>query len=670
MPRSTKKALLSPSKITAWLDCEHYLTLKNNPERRRNRQQSRGTSDNAKTETTQEQEIGILEAPTDFADMLRKKGDLHERKCLENYKEKFGSSVFEVPEQNREEGESFETWVERVGNPMNGEYEIIFQMPFIYEGVRGIADFLEKTENNGKVVYEPVDSKLARAGAKQGHLLQLLFYTEAVEDLTGERPEKIHVELGSGERESFLVSDYWWYWQRLRKKLIQAVETDSSTDTKPEKCSHCGICEFYWEECRPEWRANDSLVFLSGLRKTHQEALNEVGIETLTGLAAIPESHLSEISKENFDEESEQAFQTAINIWAKKSGNNLDGIHSEWKANQNRLPEIEINQLIKLWRQARLQVITTQTKEIPTHFFSEQEMLEKMTEREKSKRGESLLHLPEMNEHDIYLDFEGHPFWQIEEGIIFLFGYIEKKDGEWEYVQLWSHDKTTEKEKATKLVEFLHNRYKTHPEMHIYHYNHTERALLSDLMNDGDPTSSIVSILGHNFEDSPPEKQQLDELVNAGAFVDLLAVVRNSLQAGTESYSLKEMELLAGFIRNRKDLPEINQQDEDVNEDGSIDKGAGAVFEFELYANADLYGIKKDEDRLKRIADYNKDDVEATRQLHEWLINKRKENKELPDRTSPIPEDQEEETKSEYIQRVEALKEKIINKIEEERSGI
>ena len=670
MPSSAKKTLLSPSKITAWLDCEHYLTLKNNPERRRNRKQSRGTSDSEKSETLQEEEIGILEAPTDFADMLRKKGDLHERKCLENYKEKFGSSVFEVPEQNREEGESFEAWVERVGNPMNGEYEIIFQMPFIYEGVRGIADFLEKTENNGKVVYEPVDSKLARAGAKQGHLLQLLFYTEAVEDLTGERPEKIHVELGSGERESFLVSDYWWYWQRLRKKLIQAVETDSSTDTKPEKCSHCGICEFYWEECRPEWRANDSLVFLSGLRKTHQEALNEVGIETLTGLAAIPESHLSEISKENFDEESEQAFQTAINIWAKKSGNNLDSIHSEWKANQNRLPEIEINQLIKLWRQARLQVITTQTKEIPTHFFSEQEMLEKMTEREKSKRGESLLHLPEMNEHDIYLDFEGHPFWQIEEGIIFLFGYIEKKDGEWEYVQLWSHDKTTEKEKATKLVEFLHDRYKTHPEMHIYHYNHTERALLSDLMNDGDPTSSIVSILGHNFEDSPPEKQQLDELVNAGAFVDLLAVVRNSLQAGTESYSLKEMELLAGFIRNRKDLPEINQQDEDVNEDGSIDKGAGAVFEFELYANADLYGIKKDEDRLKRIADYNKDDVEATRQLHEWLINKRKENKELPDRTSPIPEDQEEETKSEYIQRVEALKEKIINKIEEERSGI
>ena len=84
MPSSAKKTLLSPSKITAWIDCEHYLTLKNNPERRRNRQQSKETSERAKPETSQEEETESLEAPTDFADMLRKKGDLHERKCLES----------------------------------------------------------------------------------------------------------------------------------------------------------------------------------------------------------------------------------------------------------------------------------------------------------------------------------------------------------------------------------------------------------------------------------------------------------------------------------------------------------------------------------------------------------------------------------------------------------
>ena len=672
MIRSDKTPLLSPSKITAWLDCEHYLTLKNNPEKRREKGKKHKILGDKKIEYLNESNIEIFEAPVDFSDMLRKKGELHEKKCLEDYKEKFGNSVFEVPPQDREQNESFETWVERIGNPMNGDYEVIFQMPFIFNGVRGIADFLEKTAKNGKFIYEPVDSKLARAGAKQGHLLQLLFYAEAVEDLTGERPENIHVELGSGLRESFRVSDYWWYWQRLRKQLKRAVETNSNSDTKPEKCSHCGICEFYWEECRPEWRSNDSLVFLSGLRKSHQKALNEVGIETLTGLAAIPKENISEIFEEKLEDKSELAFEAAINIWSKKSNNNLGDVHSKWEINKRKLPEIEVNQLIKLWRQARLQVIAAQTKETPTHFFSEQEMVKNMIEREKSKRGECLLHLPEMNEYDIYLDFEGHPFWQIAEGIVFLFGFLKKKNDNWSYIELWSHDKKTEKEKAKKLVEFLHDRYKTHPEMHVYHYNHTERALLSDLIDDGDPTSSIVAILGHNFEDSPLEKQQLEELINAGVFVDLLAIVRNSLQAGTESYSLKEMELLAGFVRNRQGTEKTlnKNKDDSVSDDGSIDKGAGAVFEFELYANADLYGIEKDENRLKRIADYNKDDVEATRQLHEWLITKRREEKELPDGTLAVAEDQEGDVKSEYIQKIEILKEKIINKIQEERSGL
>ena len=37
-----------------------------------------------------------------------------------------------------------------------------------------------------------------------------------------------------------------------------------------------------------------------------------------------------------------------------------------------------------------------------------QSELEKAAERKEWKKGESILHLPEMNDHDIYLDFEGH----------------------------------------------------------------------------------------------------------------------------------------------------------------------------------------------------------------------------------------------------------------------
>jgi hypothetical protein len=51
-------------------------------------------------------------------------------------------------------------------------------------------------------MYEPVDTKLARS-AKPLHILQLCFYAEQLERIQGRLREEVHVELGSGERESF-----------------------------------------------------------------------------------------------------------------------------------------------------------------------------------------------------------------------------------------------------------------------------------------------------------------------------------------------------------------------------------------------------------------------------------------------------------------------------------
>ena len=51
-----------------------------------------------------------------------------------------------------------------------------------------------------------VDTKLARS-AKPAHVLQLLFYAEVVERLQGAPVERVHVENGRGERESFRVAE-------------------------------------------------------------------------------------------------------------------------------------------------------------------------------------------------------------------------------------------------------------------------------------------------------------------------------------------------------------------------------------------------------------------------------------------------------------------------------
>lgn len=660
---SKNQIMLSPSKITAWLDCNHYLTLKIKSEQT--------NKNKPKTPVVKATSSEVVIPPEDFADMLRKKGDLHEKRCLEDYKARYPGSVFEVPERNEAEYESFVNWVERIGNPMKGKNSVIFQMPFINNGIRGVADFLVRTEyEDGEVVYEPVDSKLSRTGAKQGHLLQLLFYAEAVEAKTGKRPRQVHVLLGSGKIESFKVQDFWWYWKRLETQIKKAMDPATITETSPKKCSHCGFCEFHYTHCLPQWEKEDSLIFLSGARKTYRESLADVGIETLTALAALSTTDIDALNYP-LAGEIETDFSKAKAVWSAKTGKDVSSVLENWRFKGALNPEIDNEQLLKLWRQARLQLIAEHAGQIHTHFFDQEDMEEKTMSRDGWKKEQCLLYLPEMTEHDLYLDFEGHPFWEIEQGLIFLFGYIEKIGGEWQYVAHWAHDKTEEKKQAGRIIDYFYEKYQQHPQMRIYHYNHTERALLADITKETDSMSSILSVLETTFQDSPPELQRLEVLIEDGVFVDLLAITRNSMQTGFRSFSLKEMEKLAGFRRGQdKNVPPASSEGQNSNNNDQIEKGAGAVFEYELFANAELYGIPKDEKRLDRIANYNRDDVVATRDLHEWLLGARKNEDKLPDETlSPSTDEETFEPSETQIER-ERLQELIIKKLKDQRHDL
>jgi uncharacterized protein len=530
--------LLTPSTITAWLDCGHYLTLQH------------------------EVEAGVREparlAVGEMARMLLDKGMAHEQQVLQRYRAE-GRSVVEIPGRRR--GEPFSRWVDRTASMLDEGHEVLYQVPFMHDGIRGIADFVERVSyDDGTRTYEPVDAKLARQAAKPGHVLQLCFYAEAIRARTGVPPRSLHIELGSGRRESVRHDDVAAYWRRLRGRLRGLVAAPPSQPSVPEPCPHCTFCEFE-PVCTQRWRQSDSLIFVAGLRSADRVRLEQRGVSRTAMLADLRAD--------------------------------VDGIDPE--------------RLGTLVRQASLQMLA---REAPPDDPPPFELLDRSTRRDDDSDGGphqagplvGFAALPRPDEGDVFLDFEGHPFWQADVGLFFLFGLIEQQHGTWQYRAFWAHDPQQEAQATTDLIGHLVTRLRLFPEMHVYHYNHTER-------------TSLVRLTQHYGV----AERRLERLVSDGVFVDLLPVVTGSLQAGVESYGLKHVERLAGFQRSH-----------------DIDRGAGAVVEYEHWMG------DGDATRLDRIARYNEDDVRATRALRDWLVQQRPDGTAWrPAVLEPAPDDPE-----------------------------
>ena len=176
--------------------------------------------------------------------------------------------------------------MERVGAVLAEGDDVIYQMPFVHNGIRGVADFLLKVElPDGTFTYEPLDAKLARKEAKPGHVLQLCFYADAIEAAGFERPKHVHIWLGSGRIESIRLHEVVAYWRRLQRQLKVAMEpAPDSPPTKPVKCDHCAFCEFA-SGCEQVWREADALQFVAGIRRAEIGKLEADAVVTMAALA-------------------------------------------------------------------------------------------------------------------------------------------------------------------------------------------------------------------------------------------------------------------------------------------------------------------------------------------------------------------------------------------------
>jgi uncharacterized protein len=273
--------------------------------------------------------------------------------------------------------------------------------------------------------------------------------------------------------------------------------------------------------------------------------------------------------------------------------------------------------IVRVREQARLQ-LEARTRGSPAH-----ELL-------PVAPGEGLCRLPEPSPGDLFLDLEGAPFAGAigEGGREYLFGVASPSaGGAPTYQAIWAETPEQERAAFEAVIDRIHAARAEHPGAHVYHYAPYEPAAFKRLMG--------------RFA---TRERELDALLRAGAFVDLYAVVRQSLRAGVERYSIKNLEPLYGFERS-VDLKHARRHLQAVE------------LALEFQALGDLAPEVRD-----AVAGYNRDDCVSALRLRDWLETLRADlvaqGAEIPrpEPASGAPSAQVDERQ----QRVEALRARLL----------
>ena len=183
--------------------------------------------------------------------------------------------------------------------------------------------------------------------------------------------------------------------------------------------------------------------------------------------------------------------------------------------------------LVRVREQARVQ-LEGREKSAPVH-----ELLPTEPER-------GLARLPEPSPGDLFFDVEGDAFVG-RDGLEYLLGWTALgDDGEPVYSALWALDAEGERAAFQSFVDFVMQRWATFPGLHVYHFTPYD-------------TGALKRLMGRYAT----REDEVDRLLRAGVFVDLHAVVRQSLRASVERYSIKDLEPFYDFEREVK-LPEAS----------------------------------------------------------------------------------------------------------------
>jgi len=458
--------------------------------------------------------------------ILSERGSIHEQSYLEH----LTNTGFDVV---RIDGIDVTTAaVTETRAAMQRGVPVVAQAALVHQGWNGRADILRRVEvpsGLGAWSYEPIDTKLARE-TKAGTVLQLCLYADLLAETQGVPPEYMYVVAPWSEfqPQQYRFADYAAYFRKVKRALGVAMAAPPAMDTYPDPITHCDICR--WRDtCDKRRHDDDHLSLVAGISKLQINELKAHGIATVQRLASMP-------------------------------------LPLDWKPDRG-----SADSYLRVREQARIVV------EARAAGIGKFELLPVET-------GFGLTRLPVPSKGDIFFDLEGDPFVG-EHGQEYLFGYVfEDEHGEIVYRGEWAFSRVGERDAFESFVDFVMERWKVFPDLHIYHYAPYEPAALKRLMG------RYAS-----------REDEIDRLLRAKLFVDLYQVVRHSVRASVESYSIKQLEVFCGYERNTP-LRDAN--------------AALADLQASLELN-DVTSIA--EESKETVLAYNRDDCFAAARLRDWL---------------------------------------------------
>lgn len=415
---------------------------------------------------------------------------------------------------------------------MQSGVAIITQGAFSRDGWVGRTDILRRVEKPsalGEWSYEVFDTKLATE-TKGGTVLQLCLYSDLLGMTQGLTPDYMHVitPWTDYEPESYRMADYSAYYRAVKRGLERSTAVDANSDIYPEPKNHCDIC--HWRSsCETRRRSDDHLCLVAGISKTQINELRDHDIQTTSSLSKMP-------------------------------------LPLTWKPDRG-----STHSYIRIREQARIQIEGRTTGKL-------------LYETLPIIKGFGLTTLPEPSPGDIFFDLEGDPFVG-QGGIEFLFGYATvNTEGNPEYIGNWVLSREDEKQTFERFVDFVMERMKHYPNLHIYHYAPYEPSALKRLMGR-----------------YATREDEIDRMLRGKLFVDLYSVVRHAVRASVESYSIKKLEPFYGYERRT------------ALADASI-----ALVRVQACMELNNFGGITD-DLKKTVSDYNCDDCISTLELRKWL---------------------------------------------------